>query len=326
MPASYETELSVAIAAVRQASEVCRSVQSQITPETLEKRDKSPVTVADFAAQAIINKALSRSFPNDPIVGEEDAAELRGESSALLKPIARYLTEVGLEMSEDEICDAIDLGDHLGGSERFWTLDPIDGTKGFLRKEQYAISLALIENGQIVLGILGCPNLPESGVSQSTSGSLLYAIRGRGAFQCGIAEDSAKMIASSRNDDFSSARLCESVESGHSKHDAAADVRKQLGIAEESVRLDSQAKYAVVARGDAEAYLRLPTRADYPEKIWDHAGGVIIVEEAGGVVTDCHGAALDFSRGRTLADNSGVIASSGVEHDRIVTAVQSALG
>ena len=73
------------------------------------------------------------------------------------------------------------------------------------------------------------------------------------------------------------------------------------------MRLDSQAKYAVVARGEAEAYLRLPTRADYREKIWDHAAGVLIVEEAGGTVTDITGRPLEFTHGRDLAANRGVI-------------------
>ena len=84
-------------------------------------------------------------------------------------------------------------------------------------------------------------------------------------------------------------RFCESVESGHSAHGDAAEVAARLGITATPVRMDSQAKYAVVARGEAEIYLRLPTRADYREKIWDHAAGALIVAEAGGVVTDIHG-------------------------------------
>jgi 3'(2'), 5'-bisphosphate nucleotidase len=89
--------------------------------------------------------------------------------------------------------------------------------------------------------------------------------------------------------------------------------------------MDSQAKYATVARGFADAYLRLPTKTGYFEKIWDHAGGIAVVEEAGGRVTDVAGKTLDFSRGRELNQNRGVIVTNGLLHDQIVAAVQSVL-
>ncbi|HNO80254.1 MAG TPA: inositol monophosphatase family protein, partial [Phycisphaerae bacterium] len=85
-------------------------------------------------------------------------------------------------------------------------------------------------------------------------------------------------------------------------------------------------KYAVVARGDADVYLRLPPRPGYQERIWDHAAGAIIVTESGGTVTDVNGKALDFSRGSTLSENKGVIATSGAIHDRVVEVVKNVLG
>jgi 3'(2'), 5'-bisphosphate nucleotidase len=99
-------------------------------------------------------------------------------------------------------------------------------------------------------------------------------------------------------------------------------VAKRLGLALAPVRLDSQAKYAVVARGEADIYLRLPTRADYREKIWDHAAGVLIVEEAGGVVSDITGRPLDFRQGRELVHNQGVIVTNGRLHERVIEAVR----
>ena len=120
--------------------------------------------------------------------------------------------------------------------------------------------------------------------------------------------------------------MCESVESGHSNHDDSARITELLGIVAEPYRIDSQCKYAAVARGDASIYLRLPTRADYREKIWDHAAGKYVVEQAGGRVTDVTGAPLDFSHGRRLERNLGVIATDGRFHDEVVAAVQSVLG
>ena len=125
--------------------------------------------------------------------------------------------------------------------------------------------------------------------------------------------------------DPSEARFCESVESAHSSHGDAAQIAQHLGITAESVRMDSQAKYAAVGRGEASIYMRLPTRADYQEKIWDHAAGSIVVEEAGGRVTDITGKPLDFTLGRTLKTNRGIVATNGRLHDAVVKAIGQVL-
>ncbi len=117
------------------------------------------------------------------------------------------------------------------------------------------------------------------------------------------------------------ARFCESVESGHSDQGQSARIAADLEIAEAPIRVDSQAKYAIVAQGEAQIYLRLPTSKTYREKIWDHAAGMIVVEEAGGRVTDVRGRPLDFGRGRTLDGNSGVIVTNGPIHDAVLKAV-----
>ena len=83
-------------------------------------------------------------------------------------------------------------------------------------------------------------------------------------------------------------------------------------------------QYAVVVSGYASIYLRLPTRPDYRECIWDHAAGSIIVEAAGGRVTGIDGKPLDFTRGRKLDANRGVIATSGAIHYRVVSEVANA--
>ena len=84
--------------------------------------------------------------------------------------------------------------------------------------------------------------------------------------------------------------------------------------------MDSQAKYAVLAAGDGDVLLRLisPSRPDYREKIWDQAAGSIVIEEAGGRITDLDGKPLDFSHGRTLAKNRGILATNGHLHDAVL--------
>lgn len=314
-------ELEVALAAVERAARVTRSVQSKIDAEALEKKDRSPVTVADFAAQALVCRSLSEQFPKDPVIGEEDSADLRSsEQRPFLDRIHAELQAEG-GGSPEEILAWIDRGRTDSYSDRFWTLDPVDGTKGFLRREQYAIALGLLEEGEVELAALGCPNLDDG---EGGVGVLFWAIRGEGAFARPLHRPSAspRRLTVSTVDDPAALRLCESVEAGHSKHDQSAEVVARLGVRAQAVRLDSQTKYGVVARGEAEVYLRLPTRRDYEEKIWDHAAGALIVQEAGGTVTDVDGRPLNFGLGRTLSRNRGVVVTNGPLHDRILATLR----
>jgi 3'(2'), 5'-bisphosphate nucleotidase len=116
--------------------------------------------------------------------------------------------------------------------------------------------------------------------------------------------------------------FCESVESAHSSHDDHAAIAEKLGITRPSVRMDSQAKYASIAQGTADIYLRLPRHKGYEEKIWDHAAGDLLVRESGGQVSDVEGKRIDFSRGRTLQRNTGIVAAPLAIHDTVVDAVK----
>lgn len=320
----YTAELEAALGAVRQAAEVCRQIQAAIAPEAMEKKDKSPVTIADFASQALICRRLELEFPQDPVIGEEGAEELRDDAQAdFLRRVQEACGQVDVDGDSDTICGWIDRGSQKAFCPRFWTLDPIDGTKGFLRKQQYAIALALIVDGEIQLGILGCPNLTAS---DGSTGVLAWAVTGEGAWTQPLATPEAEptRLSVTQTAAASEARFCESVESAHSAHGWSGQIASQLNITEEPYRIDSQCKYFAVARGDADIYLRLPTRKGYQEKIWDHAAGVKVVQEAGGEVTDIHGQGLDFRQGSTLAQNQGVVVSNGQFHTEIVKAVQEA--
>ena len=339
-------ERSLGVAAVRAASAVCRAVQHRLVAgQTLEKGDKSPVTIADFASQAIALGLLDSSSSIRKFVGEEDAAALRADDGKALREQVVEQVRTAFDGSErdireDDVLDWIDLGAHepAGPGDTFWTLDPIDGTKGFLRGEQYAVALGLLHQGEVVLGVLGCPNLKLP--SFNAPGCLLVATRGGGSAALPLEADVPPSEAGRGNgeavgeeepgtpirvsdiDDPAACRFVESVESGHSDHSQSADVATNLGTSAEPVRMDSQCKYAAVAAAMAEVYLRLPTRPGYEEKIWDHAAGAIVVQEAGGIVSDVRGEPLDFSRGRTLSANAGVIATHGSLHDHVVDAVR----
>ena len=87
--------------------------------------------------------------------------------------------------------------------------------------------------------------------------------------------------------------------------------------------MDSQTKYGIVSRGEASLYIRLPNPAspDYRECIWDHAAGLIVVEEAGGTVTDANGAPLNFLTGKRMLENLGIVATNGKLHQHVLKAL-----
>lgn len=324
----YENELRVALSAVRSASRLCQNVRATlITEETITKKDRSPVTIADLGAQALISRELLNAFPRDPLVAEEDADLLRqDEHGENRRKVLEHVAAIAPALSAHEVLAAIDRGRHNGGlGGRFWTTDPIDGTKGYIRGDQYAVALALIEEGRVVLGVMGCPNLPARSLAAGDQpGLVIYATRGGGTFAEPLEGGAPAALHVAEIVNPSAAVVCQSVEAAHTSHGRAAWIAGALGITASSVGLDSQCKYAVVARGEASLYMRLPApQSTYEEKIWDHAAGWIAVKEAGGEVTDTAGNALDFSLGRTLRANKGVVATSGRIHADVITAVRA---
>lgn len=310
-------DVAFAIEAVRLATQAAKEVQQELVGQSMAKEDKSPVTVADYAAQAIVGFMLDRTFPGDPLVAEEDSASLRDpENSEMRSQVARFVGKHLAYTTPETVCAWIDRG--AGESaERFWTLDPIDGTKGFLRADQYAVALALLVEGSVQIGVLGCPNLTEAQRPEhGGAGSLVLAVRGQGTWTQPLQGGPWVRLSVSDRSNPADARILRSVEAAHTNISEVDRIAQRLGVSVPAVQMDSQAKYAVMAAGGGDVLFRLlsPKRPDYKEKIWDQAAGSLVVEEAGGRITDLHGKPLDFTQGRTLANNTGVLASNGTLH------------
>ncbi|MDE0159590.1 MAG: 3'(2'),5'-bisphosphate nucleotidase [Candidatus Dadabacteria bacterium] len=319
----FEFEKKVGLEAVTKAAKVCARMSGKPEfREALYKTDGSPVTLADFFVQALINEKLTAAFPETPIVAEETSFCLEGSCGEKLR---KNLEKLLPGKSPDEIFRAINRGNYGGGNHgRFWTLDPIDGTRGFLAKRQYAIALALIEAGEVVLGILGCPELgpdARNGTGRE-KGFVFFAEKGQGSYQAALSNGLQTRISVSGIARTSEAVMCESVEAPDSSYEFSGKISRFLDISAGPVRMDSQCKYAILARGDTSIYLRPPPRKDYKENIWDHAAGYIIVKEAGGTVTDSSGKPLDFSVGKKLLENKGVLATNGAIHEAVLQAVK----
>lgn len=307
--------------AVRAATRLSGKMQGALATNSISKDDRSPVTAADFAVQALVAHRLAAAFPGSVLVGEEASAALRDDDHAgVLNDIVRFLSEEEPDADVKSVCDWIDAG-RGKPNERFWTLDPVDGTKGFLRGDQFAVAFALIVDGCVEIATLGCPRLARN----DDAGSLYLAVRGQGAWACGAEDDAWSPISVSTVDDPKGARLMRSAEKAHTDVDRVSLFTQQLGSEADAVGMDSQAKYAVLASGGGEVLLRLLSKKalDYREKIWDQAAGSLILTEAGGRVTDLDGADLDFSRGSTLAANRGVLATNGLLHEAALAALKA---
>jgi 3'(2'), 5'-bisphosphate nucleotidase len=322
---SYEKECEVAKEAARRAGLLCVAVRDTMldSPEKMEKAGKEPVTIADYGAQAVVLRTIQEHYPQDAALAEEWGDEFialatEEQRAAVLRHVGQA---VGRDCTLDEVRGWLDFG-RGGSGERVWVVDPIDGTKGFLRGDQFAVAVALLINGDPVVGALACPLMPyHIAQPDAERGVVAAAVRGQGASLESLRGGETRPIRVSKAD-AGSARAVESIE--HSDHSFSADVFRKAALGGQLVRMDSQAKYLAVADGRADVYLRQSRSEDYREKVWDHAAGMLIVEEAGGRVTDLSGKALEFTHGSTLAANQGILATNGILHDELLEAIQAA--
>jgi HAL2 family 3'(2'),5'-bisphosphate nucleotidase len=356
-------DVMVAIDAVRRACYITAQLQPDRSDEKdigmVSKADLSPVTVADFAVQGLILKLLNDTYPDDGFIAED---------STLC-----HLVASATNLDPTSVMNAIDLGKSYKVWEnmdptkqqqqqrpsRVWVLDPIDGTKGFLRGRtnggQYAIALALLnEHGIPVIGVLGCPNLPTNRdderyrwydeetfeTNQESRGCIFAASRGGGCYQLQLHSTSTKCqrihVTTDTDRSVEDARFCIGVERYSDAlgyciamakciHGLERALDPHSGDIIRSRRMDSQAKHGVLARGGAELYARLP-KPGYVEWIWDHAAGNVVIEEAGGQMSDVLGRPIDFSLGAQLSpDVHGVFVSAGGKfHPALVDAYAAA--
>ncbi|KAL6834087.1 hypothetical protein J3E69DRAFT_325932 [Trichoderma sp. SZMC 28015] len=348
---------------VLRAALLTRRVISAVTE--ISKHDATPVTMADFGAQALIMAALHELFPSDGYVGEEDAETLR-KDEALAKTVFELVREIGDEfakheainadedlgvrslpgvMSQAEMLDLLDLAGRgkPGPKGRYWVMDPVDGTATFLKGQQYAISLALVEDGKEVLSVVCYPNLSlddgvvaETGVDTSGCGVMLSTIRGEGTEYRKLSTEyslgpSRKLDRFPAPTSLADLRLVDCLASKSSRLDIAEGLAKRLGaLPFPGIDLwSSHVRYGALMLGEGEEgkhiMIRVPVgaRGD-PSRayVWDHAGSQLLYTEMGGKVTDLEGKDIDFGAGRTLAANWGLVAAPESVHGEILSLVR----
>lgn len=242
-----------------QIIEVARSAGAAImeiyaTDFGVEKKiDASPVTVADEKAEIIILKALAAMTPDIPVVSEEAASDGR----------------------------IPDIGKH------FWLVDPLDGTQEFIsRNGEFTVNIALIENGQPVLGVVFAPALNRLFAGLVGEGAFIDDNSGRHAIGCRQAPADGLTVVSSR-----------------SHGDAAALNTLLTGRkVAASLKAGSSLKLCLIAAGEADMYPRLGRTME-----WDIAAGHAVLRAAGGCVKTLAGDELRY--GKDGLDNPHFIAS-----------------
>jgi 3'(2'), 5'-bisphosphate nucleotidase len=292
-----------------------------VAGSVVQKGAAGPATVADLAAQAAITVSLRSALgPAVRIVAEESLEEAeRLGGAALVAAAHAAVIAGGIGIEESAMRAALASGGDSGGGGSFWTVDPLDGTKGYLRGGQFAVAIALVEDGRPVLGALVAPRLAPSG-HDAGRGVVAVAVAGGGAVQSPIDGWEPDRLSVRPWPPGAPVRVAGSVEKAHSASDSLETMIASIGRVE-AVRIDSQAKYLLVARGDADCYVRLSPSADYRECIWDHAAGALVATEAGAVVTDARGRPMDFTEGRRLVGGTGVLCAVPGLHERILSSI-----
>ncbi|MYD10038.1 MAG: 3'(2'),5'-bisphosphate nucleotidase [Chloroflexi bacterium] len=310
------------LAAARDAAQLCRLVQERYLVASAKSSgaQTEPVTIADYGSQAIICRALQAHYPDDAVVAEESgdqflqlvSDEQRGQVLSLLAQVLRA------PVSEAQLIAWLDFGVNRSAA-RTWVIDPIDGTKGFLARRHYVVAVGLLRDGQVSEGIVAAPGYCNG------AGALFYT-RDGATYRAPLAAGAGERVSVSQRHSIDEYIAVQSYERYHASKSRMGRARDYAGMgAVRLLELDSMEKYALVACGDADLYMRLPREGStYEHKIWDHAAGVALVQNAGGTVTDLDGGPLDFSQGETLP-NAGLIASNGAHHGRVVEAVQRVL-
>lgn len=224
----------------REAGAAIMAVYGRDFP-TREKEDKSPLTEADTAAHKIITRRLGQLRPILPVLSEEAVGDFSGADN----------------------------------SGRYWLVDPLDGTKEFIKRNgEFTVNIALIENGRSILGVVYAPVLNVA----------YLAAEGSGAYKVG-ADGICTAIRVAAHKEGTPWRV---VASRSHAGDSLTALLQQLG-SYELIPMGSSLKFCLVAEGNADVYPRMG-----PTSLWDTAAAQCVVEQAGGEVTQLTGQPISY--------------------------------
>ncbi len=292
MPLTQQ-EISIITDAMMKASQATLIVRERgMKDASWSKEDKTPVTIADLASQAILLHEVARIRPADRVHAEEEAETVMEEAKA--QPVRDIVEEVlGTSISLGELRDRIQYrGEGTSGAS--WFIDPIDGTKGYVAGLFYAVACGRAINGKLSEGWMGVPSGDER--MKTITGKLFFAQSGNGIKRWTIADGAEEVFSASPAPSLEEGgRLAVIGSRAHDKIDTPEGVNTDKWQVE-LLPMDSMAKYAALASGAAELYPRNPSPKFGAQYYWDHAAGALLVEEAGGKITDLEGKPIEIGR------------------------------
>lgn len=286
--------------AIKLGKEACRIPEWFRTHgfSSFEKNDKTPVTLADLATQIYIINSLKETYPDDNIIAEEEGTIIDNRAKDIITNCFQKL-----EIEIDNIKDVVN---YRGGSlNRQWTIDPIDGTQGFVEGLSYAIGIGFMVDSIPTACAITVPSYDHRGLA------LFSAEKGKGA-QASYGGAIFQNIKVSKTAKISDFVLCQSL---HYDKPWVTKLAQKLGI-RNSIRIDSMLKFCKVADGSADLYIK-PIDPEHSFS-WDYMPGILIIEEAGGKITDIQNEPLWVENDRVGWTAPGIVASNGIAHEDII--------
>lgn len=264
-----ENELETAVALARAAG---RAILEYYALEIIAEEKlgidnfAEPVTAADRTASRIIVEGLAANFPGDAILSEEETDDIDTRISR----------------------------------RRVWIIDPIDGTAGFIKKDDdFAVQIGLVENGVPVLGVVMLP----------AHHALYFASTGNGAFAV-EGNEPPKRLRGSDKTDYRTMNLA--VSRNH-RSAAMTEIVAGFGFQREIQRGSVGLKIGLIAEAACDVYIHPSPRT----KFWDTCGPQAILDEAGGKLTDIFGNPIRYDI-RDVQNYNGILAANGASHSSVV--------
>jgi len=250
-----------------------------------------------YALEIIAEQKIGVDNFSEPVtIADREASKIIVEGLAETFPTDAILSEE----------EADDIETRVSG-KRVWMIDPIDGTQGFINKDgDFGVQIGLTENRTPVLGVVFLPFHDE----------LFYAVKGEGAF---LIENgsSPKRLQTSTKNDFTEMNLAVSRNHLSPK---MSQVASNFVVKEVIHRGSVGLKIGLIARQIADLYIHLSPRTKY----WDSCAPQIILEEAGGKMTDLFGLPLRYDL-HDVQNHNGILASNGTAHESVVKKLSSLL-
>lgn len=300
MQSTFPFELMAFRNAVDKAHQLCQTLRIE-NVEYLNKTYEF-VTLADFGTQVIIKKALCRISPNQRIISEETSEEfIKVTNSWQREQITTKVSQILDEhITQEEFINWLDYGFNKT-SNKVWVIDPIDGTIEYVKSNKYVIGIGELENSIPVFSFL-------SSYSPSLNRAINYYTHKGKSYSYDSMNDIETVLQVSKRSFKNALPYCNNP-----------DLSKiyKIDFIEDDV-FSTLNGYISIATGESDVLISI-NFSNTSLKVWDHVGGIALLKNAGGIISDIDGSTLDFTQGNILSKNKGAILSNGKFHNKLIS-------